>query len=60
MLEGGRLLGGGQANSRRERSPGTPQCLHAATTGGGEEASWEQIQGPIQGPVCTFATGTHS
>lgn len=49
--EGGRLLG---PSSCRERPPGTTWNEHAATTGGGEEASWEEIQEL----VCT-AAGTH-
>lgn len=50
--EGRRLLG---PSSCRERPSGTTWYKHAATTGGGEKASREQIQGL----VCT-AAGTHS
>lgn len=51
MCEGGRLLG---PSSCRERPSGTMWYEHAATTGGGEEASREQIQGL----VCTAAGHT--
>lgn len=51
MCEGGRLLG---PSSCRERPSGTTWYEHAATTGGGEEASREQIQGLI----CTAAGHT--